>query len=520
MEVITIDRLQSLCYDIETIKFIEDGLYNIRREEILLNVGLDLFSKTILEVVEEKNNHYLEHSRNKQKSELKCTDCLKYKIAIYWFATNVGIMIFLFKEKVTVSTVMDRNEWKTVKKTAIKKRENYIHNFWEIGDKYMDPSTFIEWKADAKNRPEAPFQLSIQESIPGNRYFPRLADLKKKLMEEKSKLDVYNVINWSKHTNFTYLYSELTKILRKEYDVELCTTAWTKMWEILTRFLPDAYIKNQKSLRALYLCEGPGSFIACTNHYLKSRYGGAFNFEWSAITLADQENNLFDRYFPRWVPNNWFFGPDGTGDITNPDTIINGVWSRHMNSKCDLVTADGSVNCQHDPNNQELIVCPLKYAEIVSMLKCLKINGIFIIKYFTLFEAQTVCQVWLLANLFKKISVIKPVTSRPGNSEIYIVCTGYNGISDEMADTLVKSSPTSLIFVPESIPTDFLNFVTHTMTSIVDRQSRVIEKNIDWFNNKYKMNAQKMYTTKDFVAREFIKKYGIKKLNDDMGLYV
>lgn len=402
---------------------------------------------------------------------------------------------------------MSRKEWKTVKNPSTKKREKYISNFWEISDeKYMDPTTFTEY-IGGRDVPA----VAMTPCQPGYRYYPQLADLKKRLMEEKSKLDVYNVINWSKHTNFTYLYSELTKILRKEYSVELCTTAWTKMWEILRRFLP-ADVKKQGALKALYLCEGPGSFISCTNHYLKSRYGDDFRFDWSAITLANQDNNLFDKYFPYWVPNNWFFGPDGTGDITNPDNIINGVWERFKNEKCDIVTADGSVNCQHDPNNQELIVCPLKYYEIVSMLKCLKIGGTFVIKYFTMFEPQTVCQVYFLSTLFKKINVIKPVTSKPGNSEIYLVCSGYQGVSDQVADTLVKSSPIDLIYTPTSVPKDFLGFLTFTMNSIVNRQSHVIEQNIDWFNNKYKMNTQKIYATKEFVAREFIKRYDIKKL--------
>ena len=398
------------------------------------------------------------------------------------------------------------SEWKTVKKASTKKREKYIRNFWEIDDEgYLDPSTFTEYSKKTRQQ----ISIDIQECIPGNRYFSQLADLKKRLMEEKSKLDVYNVINWSKHTNFTYLYSELTKMLRFDYKIDLCTTAWTKMWEILVRFLPDLH--KEKSLRALYLCEGPGSFITCTNHYLKTKYGPDFNFEWSAITLADHDNGLFDKYWGTWVPNNWFFGPDGTGDITNPNNIINGIWGRHLAdvNKCDLVTADGSINCQHDPNNQELIVCPLKYAEITAMLKSLKIGGTFVIKYFTLFEPQTVCQLWLLANLFRKINIIKPVTSKPGNSEVYIVCTDYNGISDADADLLVKSPPTSLIYSPDTIPKDFLNFLFSTMTSIVNRQSHVIEQNIDWFNNRYKMNAQKIYATKDFVSKEFIKKYGI-----------
>lgn len=403
------------------------------------------------------------------------------------------------------------NDWTVVKKTGIKKHEKFINNFWEIpGEEYLNPSINITYSnpyTSTETLQVKPIQL-----VPGDRHFPQLSDLKRKLMEEKSKLDVYNVISWSKHTNFTYIYSELTKVLRKDYNIELCTTAWTKMWEILDQFLEPNLLEGK--VRALFLCEGPGSFVTCTNQYLTTRFGPKFVFDWEAITLADQDNNLFDRYFPRWAPNNWFFGPDGTGDLMNPNTIINGVWPRYNSeaNKCDFITADGSVNCQHDPNNQELIVCPLKMAEIVAALKCLKINGMFVIKYFTIFEPQTVCQLWLLACLFQKISIIKPVTSKPGNSEIYLVCQGYHGISDELIEQLVHCSPTTLLFDPNIIPSSFTNFLNESMMSIVNRQIKIINQNISWFQNKYKMNADKMYAAKDFALREYIKKYQIKKI--------
>jgi cap2 methyltransferase len=409
--------------------------------------------------------------------------------------------------------------WKEIKPPHVQKNERFIKNFWKVDD-YLLPTINMQFM----NKGEIKLPtISPEEVVPGKQYYPALSDLKRSLMMTKSKLDSYNVINWSKHTNFTYLFSDLTKKLHTDFDIELCTTAWAKMWEILHEFFNIKKFKTLKdrkdpNVRALFLCEGPGSFITCTNHFLKTHLNANTHLDWSAITLVEQDNSLFDKYFPNWAPNNWFFGPDNTGDILNPNNIVNGVWPRFTqeDNKCDLITADGSVSCQHDPNNQELIVAPIKMAEIAASLKCLKKGGLFVIKYFTCLEPQTVCQLWLLASVFRTLNVFKPVTSKPGNSEIYVICNDFCGtecIPDKYFDSLVQCPPTSMLFSPEIVPKQFIAFVVKTMSDIVNRQIDVIEMNIKLFHSKYNINGPKIHVSKDFAYNEYIKRYGIQKMN-------
>lgn len=406
--------------------------------------------------------------------------------------------------------------WKEIKPSHVQKNERFIKNFWKVDD-YLSPTVNMIFVNNGEIKLPT---ISPEEVIQGKQYYPALSELKKSLISTKSKLDSYNVINWSKHTNFTYLFSDLTKKLHTELDIDLCTTAWTKMWEILHEFLNIKKLqKNQTSgsLKALFLCEGPGSFITCTNHFLKTRIDPQMQLDWSAITLAEQDNSLFDRYFPNWAPNNWFFGPDNTGDLLNPNNIVNGVWPKFTQTQqCDLISADGSISCQHDPNNQELIVAPIKMAEIAAALKCLKKGGLFIIKYFTCFEPQTMCQLWLLASVFRKFSIFKPVTSKPGNSEIYIVCDDFCGTEyfpDGYFDLLAQCQPSSLLFSPDVIPKAFVSFIIATMTEVVNRQIDVIETNIKLFHNKYNINGPKINASKDFAFENYIKKYKIRKMN-------
>lgn len=76
----------------------------------------------------------------------------------------------------------------------------------------------------------------------------------------------------------------------------------------------------------MHLCEAPGAFIASLNHYIKLNYPGS-KFKWCATTLNPYyEGNSFDKAvlddrFMVQTFENWEFGEDFTGDITNVRNI-------------------------------------------------------------------------------------------------------------------------------------------------------------------------------------------------------
>lgn len=67
----------------------------------------------------------------------------------------------------------------------------------------------------------------------------------------------------------------------------------------------------------------------------------------------------------------------------------------------------------------------LHFCEMVTALGVLARGGNFIIKAFTLFEHPTVCALYLMGCLFTEVHVYKPATSKPGNSETYIIGKGF-----------------------------------------------------------------------------------------------
>ena len=79
----------------------------------------------------------------------------------------------------------------------------------------------------------------------------------------------------------------------------------------------------------------------------------------------------------------------------------------------------------HHMCSQEMSTASLHYCELVTALGVVAIGGNFILKAFTLFEHPTVGALYLMGCLFEQVHVYKPATSKPGNSETYIIGKGF-----------------------------------------------------------------------------------------------
>ena len=75
--------------------------------------------------------------------------------------------------------------------------------------------------------------------------------------------------------------------------------------------------------------------------------------------------------------------------------------------------------------------------QVVSGLLSLAIGGHFVTKQFTFVTPFTRSLIAIVASLFDQTYITKPKTSRPLNSEIYLVGKGFKGISPELAQALL-----------------------------------------------------------------------------------
>ena len=86
---------------------------------------------------------------------------------------------------------------------------------------------------------------------------------------------------------------------------------------------------------------------------------------------------------------------------------------------------DGGFSVKGDENYQEDKLKQLVLCQFVTAMMVLREGGSFLCKVFDLFSPFSVALVYLLSLHFRRFAIVKPVTSRPANSERYLVCEGF-----------------------------------------------------------------------------------------------
>ena len=168
----------------------------------------------------------------------------------------------------------------------------------------------------------------------------------------------------------------------------------------------------------LCLAEAPGGFIEyiMEHDYAKSLYANTLIKDKTSIPLWNRKTlQVYDIHYTNSTKND--------GDLTNINNIQD--IQIQLKQKCDLITADGGIDYSGNYNNQELDSYELLYSEIYTAFVCQKQGGCLIIKFFDIFQNKTIQLIHLLFRCYKDVSFSKPLTSRPSNSEKYIVCKGY-----------------------------------------------------------------------------------------------
>ncbi|XP_020279449.1 cap-specific mRNA (nucleoside-2'-O-)-methyltransferase 2 isoform X3 [Pseudomyrmex gracilis] len=351
-----------------------------------------------------------------------------------------------------------------------------------------------------------------------------LQKLKNDLNQVKSCLNDFNLDEWHKHTNQMNKAGSVKYIVKKYINPELLTQAWLKFYEIASKFplVPLNEICHENlpitagSFRSVHLCEAPGAFVAALNHWLATNTHNV-KWDWLANSLNPywEENPyecmIADDRFIKHTLQHWCFGEDNTGDImklNNLDDLVKRVSSFDADKRLLLVTADGSIDCTNVPEEQESILAQLHLCETVACMHILQKNGNFLLKLFTLFEHQSVCLMYLLSCAFHEVTVIKPATSKGGNSETYVFCRKFRG-KDYMAAHLDilrqhygKAPPENAMFSQKDIPQSFVQRIEECSVFFKNHQCHIIEDNIKTYHAK---NYNILFNVKQLVAMQYIR---------------
>jgi len=374
--------------------------------------------------------------------------------------------------------------------------------------------------------------------------YPDFQNLKIKLNKKKHELDKYNTPENAKSFSYitrnAYSYSELcgnNGMLVKEYNAEIVTNAWLKMYECMKNI--DDLLKscntvkrdfNQNCFNTLHIAEAPGNFILSINHYLHSHYP-KINWNWLASTYRDIHDNnqtyyLQDSYnIIKQYNNNWTFGCDGDGDITSANNILDfreTVLKKFNTNLANFVTSDVKyVPKNNNFDEEENINKPVHFGQILTGLYCLKPGGALLLKELTMFESSTISYLYLLACVFKQVHILKPVSSKSANSEVYVLCKNYtNNLTQSQLNKLLNimryirilntENGSPAIFKQADIPVSFINNLLQIVKELTAQQITGIDNMIDYYTKKRQTTRE----NRQKICQEWIQKNKVTVLNN------
>ena len=253
-----------------------------------------------------------------------------------------------------------------------------------------------------------------------NRY---LNNIKMQISKYSDKWDIYK-----KYTNqYEYIHTMIPSTKQSICKLKPLSRSFYKMVEIcsLHRIIDELKLTSDKPnffLRTFHLAEGPGGFIEALA-YLRNN----INDIYVGMTLQDEHVDV-----PGWKKTAHFLknnpnvvienGIDGTGNIISCENFI---YCINKYEKFDIITGDGGFDFSVDFNNQENTSLKLIFTQICYAIGLQKKGGTFILKVFDLFTKPSVELMFLLSSIYEKVYITKPYTSRPANSEKYIVCKNF-----------------------------------------------------------------------------------------------
>ena len=330
--------------------------------------------------------------------------------------------------------------------------------------------------------------------------------LMKKISETKCKLD-NNIHLWDKakkHINdYEYIYTS-SQINKNISSICPVSRSFFKMREIVGDFNINV------NGRIACIAEAPGGFIQCLRGYsetIESIHG---------ITLISDNKDV-----PFWNINlikdeiiTTHSGKDETGDIYNIMNMLEFIKDVGKNT-CTIVTSDGGFDYSGNFNDQELSSYKLIRNEIFMALNLQKTNGTFICKIFDIFYYSTIQLLYLLYLSYNSVSFIKPYTSRPSNSEKYIVCRGFKGYNKDISNLLCSNLDNSIL--PIQVPDDFIKVLNNYNETFIGLQDKFITNGINLVRRR-NISHHKPTEKQLQKAKDWCKKYKIPINNSCMYL--
>ena len=323
------------------------------------------------------------------------------------------------------------------------------------------------------------------------------------LEKEKVNIDIFHDYHVNKEKsdfyNLSIKFLDKLKLYSKEVQKKVhvsgsITNAWMKCWEMINVF--DLVPKDHSKEFTIFCnAEFPGAFILALNHYIKTETVNK-EYEWYANSLwPDNHKNkeIFKDHFKLYekYQDKWLMTPENTGDVTNLKMVK--IIEDRLSEKVDLYTSDIGTGVEE---NQETNETDYNLGQVICGLKTLKNGGTMVCKMFSFFKPFNMSLLKLLTKLFSEFYLTKPMSSRPANSEIYIIGKGYTknqDVIDVLVEYLIHWKEDSIYEFIEPITEDFYLKMVYILYYVYERQIYFLKKNMCFVKALYDKKINKFF---------------------------
>ncbi|CAH1792799.1 unnamed protein product [Owenia fusiformis] len=240
------------------------------------------------------------------------------------------------------------------------------------------------------------------------------------------------------------------------------------------------------------ICAGPGGF---SEYVLWRKHGDAKGFGMTLKGPCDFKLEEFFAASPEMFEAHYGAGGlEGDGDVFREDNQQ--AFKKFVRESTDgkgvhFVMADGGFSVEGQENIQEILSKQLYLCQCLCAMSILRTGGHFVCKLFDVFTLFSVGLIYLMYRAYDHVSIFKPVTSRPANSERYIICKGLREDHKDIYDYLYKvncqinnlKSATQTKDVQEIVPldviredTEFYDYIVTSNESLGKKQSIALGK--------------------------------------------
>lgn len=357
-------------------------------------------------------------------------------------------------------------------------------------------------------------------------------NLKDRLDIVRSKLDMFNDKSYAWVRLQVDLYRDLRFIIEKKYNEKNVTNAWSKYWEIYSYFDIKSYFDTE--IKIFCNAELPGSSICAWHHYA-TQHG--LKYDWRASSFSpyteegDKGKALGDK-FGLWKHNksNWMMDVEGeensnNGDATQIANLLDleaKIGPKSTFGGCHIYSHDAGLDVTSDYNEQELMNAKLHLGCAIAGFLTMRKGAMFIAKQYTFLAPFTRSLFPLYADMFEKFLICKPMTSRPSNSETYLVGIGFKGfIHRGVLINRLKHFDTSPVeIIPKSMGTKLLQFATVLAEQQMDQVNEIVDiyiaykQEADKQPKKYKEDKILFAKQKEDVINEWLGMYPIEQIKN------